>query len=165
MLDAAAQVARAAGIETHILGDALEGEARMLGAEHAAMGLDLRSEAARLGRPIILLSGGECTVTRRGDGIGGPNAEYALAAAIALNGQRGVHVLACDTDGVDGAAEVAGAYVDPTTLDRAGQRGIDAGNALARNDAHGFFGAVDGSIVTGPTLTNVNDFRAVLVLP
>ena len=164
-LDAAARMARAAGIETRILGDALEGEARMLGAEHAAMGLDLRAEAARLGRPIILLSGGECTVTRQGDGIGGPNAEYALAAAIALHGQRGVHVLACDTDGVDGAAEVAGAYADPTTLDRAGQRGIDAGNALARNDAHGFFGAVDGSIVTGPTLTNVNDFRAVLVLP
>ncbi len=164
-LDAAAQAARAAGIETHILGDALEGEARMLGAEHAAMGLDLRAEAARLGRPIVLLSGGECTVTRQGDGIGGPNAEYALAAAIALNGQRGVHVLACDTDGVDGAAEVAGAYAGPATLEEARQRGIDAQAALANNDAHSFFGAIDGSIVTGPTLTNVNDFRAVLVLP
>lgn len=164
-LDAAARMAVAAGVEVRILGDALEGEARMLGAQHALMGLALRDDATRLGRPIILLSGGECTVTRRGNGIGGPNAEYTLAAAIALNGQRGVHVLACDTDGVDGAAEVAGAYACPETVEKAKERGINAEDALANNDAHSFFGTIGDQIMTGPTLTNVNDFRAVLVLP
>lgn len=164
-LRAAAQLAETAGVDVRHLGDALEGEARLLGAEHARMAIALQDEATTLGHPIILLSGGECTVTRRGTGVGGPNAEYTLAAAIALNGQPGIHTLACDTDGVDGAAEVAGAYAGPATLEVARQRDVDAEAALANNDAHGFFGAIDGSVVTGPTLTNVNDFRAVLVLP
>ena len=164
-LQAAAQLAQAAGLDVRHLGDALEGEAHLLGAEHARMAMALLDEATSLGRPILLLSGGECTVTRRGTGVGGPNAEYTLAATIALNGQPGVHILACDTDGVDGAAEVAGAYAGPATLEVARQRVIDAQAALANNDAHGFFGAIDGSIVTGPTLTNVNDFRAFLILP
>jgi len=116
-------------------------------------------------QPVLLLSGGECTVTRRGNGIGGPNAEFTLSAAIALNGQIGVHVLACDTDGVDGAAEVAGAYAGPETLALAHQRGIDPPNALKANDAHSFFERAGGQIITGPTLTNVNAFRAVLVMP
>jgi hydroxypyruvate reductase len=93
--------------------------------------------------------------------VGGPNAEFCLALALALNGAPGIHAIACDTDGVDGAAEVAGALVAPDTL----RRGGDAAAALARNDAHGFFGGVGGQVVTGPTLTNVNDFRAILILP
>jgi glycerate 2-kinase len=106
-----------------------------------------------------LLSGGELTVTRRGDGIGGPNAEFALAMLIALNGAAGIHAIACDTDGVDGAAEVAGAVIGPDTP----RDGAEA--ALARNDAHSFFARVGGQVVTGPTLTNVNDFRAILIYP
>jgi hydroxypyruvate reductase len=114
---------------------------------------------------VLLLSGGECTVTRRGDGIGGPNAEFALALAAALDGAAGIWGLACDTDGVDGAAEVAGAVVAPDTLARARGAGLDAAAALAHNDSHGFFAAIGDQVVTGPTLTNVNDFRAVLIAP
>ncbi|UWQ21803.1 glycerate kinase [Jannaschia sp. W003] len=164
-LAAAAAVAGAEGVDVRILGDALEGEARALAASQARMALGLRDEAARSGRPILLLSGGECTVTRRGDGTGGPNAEFALAAALALEGAPGIHVLACDTDGVDGAAEVAGACAGPETLARGRAAGADPAAALARNDAHGFFAAAGGQVVTGPTLTNVNDFRAFLVAP
>ncbi|WP_249200749.1 glycerate kinase type-2 family protein [Thetidibacter halocola] len=159
-LEAAAEVGRGAGCQVRILGDALEGEARELAADHARLALESRSD-----RPVLLLSGGECTVTRRGDGVGGPNAEYALALALALDGAGGVHAIACDTDGVDGAAEVAGAMVGPDTLERARAAGIDAAQALTRNDAHTFFAGIGGQVVTGPTLTNVNDFRAVLVLP
>jgi glycerate 2-kinase len=155
-LDAAAAQAQAQGVDVRNLGDALEGEARDLAAAHANEALAI---AALNIRPVLLLSGGECTVTRRGDGVGGPNAEYTLAMALALQGHPRIHVLACDTDGVDGAAEVAGAYAGPNTpLD-------GAAAALACNDAHGFFGRVGGQIITGPTLTNVNDFRAVLILP
>ncbi|WP_413864716.1 MOFRL family protein, partial [Albidovulum sp.] len=114
--------------------------------------------------PLVLLSGGELTVTRRGSGVGGPNAEYALALAIALGGAPGIHAIACDTDGVDGAAEVAGALIGPGTLDAARAAGRDPAKALAENDAHGFFAAAGGQVVTGPTLTNVNDFRAILIL-
>ncbi len=113
----------------------------------------------------MLLSGGECTVTRRGDGVGGPNAEFALALALALDGAPGIFGIACDTDGVDGAAEVAGAVVTPDTLARARRAGLDPAGALARNDAHAFFAALGDQVVTGPTLTNVNDFRAILVSP
>ncbi|TAG14627.1 MAG: glycerate kinase, partial [Rhodobacterales bacterium] len=116
-------------------------------------------------KPVLLLSGGELTVTRTGDGVGGPNAEFCLALALALDGAAGIHAIACDTDGVDGAAEVAGAVIGPETLAKAKAAGWDAGAALGRNDAHSFFAAVGGQVVTGPTLTNVNDFRAVLILP
>jgi hydroxypyruvate reductase len=105
------------------------------------------------------------TVTRCGDGVGGPNAEYALALALALGGAAGIHAIACDTDGVDGAAEVAGAVIGPQTLAGARAAGADPEAALSSNDAHGFFGAVGGQVVTGPTLTNVNDFRAILIAP
>jgi hydroxypyruvate reductase len=111
------------------------------------------------------LSGGELTVTRRGDGVGGPNAEYALALALALDGAPGIDAIACDTDGVDGAAEVAGAIIGPDTLARAREAGIDPSGALARNDAHSVFGGLGAQVVTGPTLTNVNDFRAILIRP
>jgi hydroxypyruvate reductase len=115
--------------------------------------------------PLVLLSGGECTVTGRGSGSGGPNAEFALAAAMALEGRPGIHVIACDTDGVDGAAEIAGAVAGPDTLARAAAAGIDPRVALAEHDSHGFFAALGDGVVTGPTLTNVNDFRAILVEP
>ncbi|MBT8412383.1 MAG: glycerate kinase, partial [Octadecabacter sp.] len=105
------------------------------------------------------------TVTRRGDGVGGPNAEYALAAALALDGHPQIHLIACDTDGVDGAAEVAGALIGPGTLREAVAAGVDADLALANNDAHSFFAAIQSQVVTGPTMTNVNDFRAILILP
>jgi hydroxypyruvate reductase len=162
-LAAAASLAEAAGLNVQDLGDALEGEARDLGVEQALHAINLQSEMAEADKPILLLSGGECTVTRKGNGIGGPNAESALAAAIALNGQDGIHVLACDTDGVDGAAEVAGAYAGPQTLIAAQNAGVRPDAALANNDAHAFFETVGGQIVTGPTLTNVNDFRAILI--
>jgi hydroxypyruvate reductase len=162
-LAAAAEVARAAGCDVRLLGDALEGEARELGSAQAILAMSLKDEARRHGRPLLLLSGGECTVTRRGNGTGGPNAEFALAAALTLKGEEGIHVLACDTDGVDGAAEVAGAYVGPDTIASAHQAGIDPSAALSTNDAHSFFGRIGGQIVTGPTLTNVNDFRAIFI--
>ncbi|MEM1286571.1 MAG: glycerate kinase [Pseudomonadota bacterium] len=161
-LEAAKAIAEKDGIAVTILGDDLEGEARELAAQQAAMALKLRAEITQ---PTLLLSGGECTVTRRGKGVGGPNAEYALALAIALDGAPGIHALACDTDGVDGAAEVAGALVAPDTLSKARSAGFDPDQALANNDAHSFFAAIDSQVVTGPTLTNVNDFRAILIEP
>lgn len=158
-----AAAALAGDVDVRILGDAIEGEARDLAQEHAQMAMDIQRNG--LDRPLLILSGGECTVTRRGNGTGGPNAEYVLAAALALNGARGIHVLACDTDGVDGAAEVAGAYAGPETSAQARATGLDMRNELDSNNAHGFFAAVDSQIVTGPTLTNVNDFRAMLITP
>ncbi len=160
-LQAAAELARAAGCEVRVLGDALEGEAREVAAVQARLALE--AQKGRSG-PLLLLSGGELTVTRRGDGVGGPNAEFCLALALALDGAPGIHALACDTDGVDGAAEVAGALIGPGTLAAARAAGVDPRRALEENDAHGFFGRIGGQVVTGPTLTNVNDFRAVLVL-
>lgn len=162
-LDAAAKVAEAAGVDVRMLGDALEGEARDLAAEQVKMAIDI--SAAGITRPVVLLSGGECTVTRRGDGVGGPNAEFTLAAAVALRGHPKIHCIACDTDGVDGAAEVAGAIADPSTLALSEAKGISARAALDNNDAHGFFGSIDAQVVPGPTMTNVNDFRAILILP
>jgi len=162
-LAAAASAARQAGCDVEMLGDDLEGEARDLGTHHARLARNAQSRLAASKRPLLLLSGGECTVTRRGDGIGGPNAEYVLAAAIELAGLPGVHILACDTDGVDGAAEIAGAYAGPEMIAAALHAGLDTRLALAQNDAHVFFEKVGGQVVTGPTLTNVNDFRAILI--
>lgn len=159
-LQAAADMARAEGIEARILGDALEGEARDVAREQAQAAIALQASLTATSAPVLLLSGGELTVTRRGDGIGGPNAEYALALAIALGGAEGIHAIACDTDGVDGAAEVAGAMIGPTTISSATE---DLQAALDHNDAHGFFKRNGGQVVTGPTLTNVNDFRAILI--
>ena len=160
-LAAAAGLAQSAGCAVEILGDALEGEAREIAADHARLALD-RQAARRPGDPpLVILSGGELTVTRRGDGIGGPNAEYALALALALNGAPGVYALACDTDGIDGAAEVAGALIGPDTLARATPAA--ARSALAANGSHDLFDRIGAQVVTGPTLTNVNDFRAILI--
>lgn len=164
-LAAAAEIVQAQGLQVDILGDALEGEAREVAAAQAELALKRQASMAKGEAPLVLLSGGELTVTRRGDGIGGPNAEYALALALALKGATGIHAIACDTDGVDGAAEVAGAVIAPDTLDKAHRLGVDAKAALQINNAHGFFEALGDQVVTGPTLTNVNDFRAILIHP
>ena len=161
-LEAAAEIARTEGVDVRILGDALEGEAREVAVAQAQTAVAVQASLAADARPVLLLSGGELTVTRRGDGVGGPNAEFSLALAIALNGANGIHAIACDTDGVDGAAEVAGAMIGPDTLSTASD---DPQTALDRNDAHGFFERNGGQVVTGPTLTNVNDFRAIFIEP
>lgn len=158
----AAAAALAGDCDVRILGDAIEGEARDLSQSQAALAVQIA--AGRNARPVLLLSGGECTVTRRGNGIGGPNAEFVLAAGNVLNSHPKIHVLACDTDGVDGAAEVAGAYAGPDMLELAKAHKVSSMSALEDNDAHTFFGRIGGQIMTGPTLTNVNDFRAILVL-
>ena len=155
---AAALAAPLADVRT--LGDRLEGEARDVARDQAELARDIAAGMQPGDRPVLLLSGGELTVTRTGDGIGGPNAEFCLALALALDGHPRIHAIACDTDGVDGAAEVAGALIGPGTLQTPG-----AAEALARNDAHSWFEQAGSQVVTGPTLTNVNDFRAVLILP
>lgn len=162
-LQAAAALAEDAGCRVDMLGDALEGEARDLAQAHAVLALGTRARLGPDAPPVLLLSGGECTVTRRGSGSGGPNAEYALALALALRGAPGISAIACDTDGVDGAAEVAGAIIDETTLSRAAALGLDPEASLANNDSHTFFAAIGAQVVPGPTLTNVNDFRAILI--
>lgn len=162
-LEAAAAVARNAGIDAHILGDSLEGEASDAGTWMSGMARQVANRQQPFRTPCVLLSGGETTVTVRGDGRGGRNVEFLLALALGLNGQPGVHALAGDTDGVDGAGEIAGAILTPGTLKRARAAGISPKDTLARNDAHTFFERLGDSVVTGPTLTNVNDFRAILV--
>lgn len=163
-LEAAAGVAKAAGITPVILSDCLEGEAREVGKTMAGIALQVAQRDQPFRKPCVLLSGGETTVTVHGNGCGGRNVEFLLSLGIALQGQPGVHALAGDTDGVDGQEEIAGAYLAPDTLQRAWALGINPRDSLDNNDAHGFFGALGDSIVTGPTLTNVNDFRGVLIL-
>jgi len=162
-LEAAAAIARAAGIEAHILGDALEGEARDVGRVLAGIALQVAGRGQPFSPPCVLLSGGETTVTVRGTGRGGRNVECLLAMAVALAGQPGIHALAGDTDGVDGQEEIAGALLAPDSLARARAIGLSPLDMLANNDGHGFFGALGDAVITGPTLTNVNDFRAILI--
>jgi hydroxypyruvate reductase len=157
MLAAAARAAERLGLRAIMLGDTLEGEARALGRAHAALS---RREAG----PAVILSGGETTVTVTGEaGQGGRNGEYALALAIALDGAPHIHALAADTDGIDGAGAAAGAIIAPDTLARARAAGIDPALALARHDSHGLFGPLGDLLITGPTRTNVNDYRAILI--
>lgn len=162
-LEAAAARAAALGIPAHILGDAIEGEARDVGKVMAGIALQVARHGQPFAPPCLLLSGGETTVTRPRGGRGGRNVEFLLALGLALAGEPGLHAVAGDTDGVDGAAEIAGAYLGPDTIARGLARGTRIVDALARNDGHSFFEALGDSIVTGPTLTNVNDFRAILV--
>ncbi|KRC23249.1 glycerate kinase [Acidovorax sp. Root217] len=162
-LEAAAEVARQAGYTPYILGDALEGEARDVGRVLGGMALQVAQRQQPFSAPCVLLSGGETTVTVRGNGRGGRNVECLLSMALALQGHPRIHALAGDTDGVDGQEEIAGAQLTPTTLQRAQALGIRPADALARNDGHGFFGALGDAVVTGPTLTNVNDFRAIVI--
>ncbi|THF63321.1 glycerate kinase type-2 family protein [Pseudothauera rhizosphaerae] len=163
-LEAAAEVARAAGVTPLILGDAIEGEAREVARAIAAIARQVRRHGQPANPPAVLLSGGETTVTVRGQGRGGRNVEFLLALALALDGQADTWALAGDTDGVDGQEETAGALITPDTLARARAVGLAPRAALADNDGHGFFAALGDGVVTGPTLTNVNDFRAILVL-
>jgi len=163
-LDAAAALARDAGVTPVILGDRVEGEARDVAAEHAAMAQRMRAGEGTTGLPAVLLSGGELTVTMTGVGRGGPNAEYMLAMAMALGGTPGIHALAIDTDGIDGSEDNAGARIGPEILARAQAAGCDPAAYLADNDSYGFFQVLGDLVMTGPTYTNVNDFRAVLVL-
>ncbi|MES1208748.1 MAG: glycerate kinase [Pseudomonadota bacterium] len=162
---AAAEVARAAGVSPIVLGDDLEGESRDVAANHARVVGDIVRQRGRAAGPWVLLSGGETTVTVRGQGRGGRNTEYLLALTTALGGAAAVHALAADTDGIDGTEDNAGAVMSPTTLARAQALGLDARAHLQRNDAYPFFAALGDLLITGPTLTNVNDFRAVYVQP
>jgi glycerate 2-kinase len=164
-LEAAAAVARQAGVTPVMLGDRAEGEAREVARAFAGIALGARDHAAFGPGPCVLLSGGETTVTVRGDGRGGRNVEFLLSLAVALDGAAGIHALAGDTDGVDGAEDVAGAIIAPDTLPRARAMGHKARAFLDRNDAHTFFAALGDQVVTGPTRTNVNDFRAIFVSP
>jgi hydroxypyruvate reductase len=161
-LEAAADLARRRGCDVVMLGDNLEGEARDLGAAHARQALNL---AKTQDKPTVILSGGETTVTVRGKGRGGRNVEYLLSEAIAADGAHQIWGLAADTDGVDGAEDIAGAVFAPDTLARARAKGRDPKAMLDDNDGHSFFELLGDSLVTGPTRTNVNDFRATLVVP
>ena len=162
-LEAAAAVALDAGIPVHILSDAIEGEARDVGKVFARIAQQVAERNQPFAAPCILLSGGETTVTVRGGGRGGRNVEFLLSLAIALEGHGRIHALAGDTDGVDGQEEIAGAYLGPDSLERARSLGLKPKDMLDDNDAHSFFGALNDSVITGPTLTNVNDFRAILI--
>ena len=162
-LEAAAAMAREAGYASHILGDALEGEARDVGTVLGGLALQTANRGQPFTAPCVLLSGGETTVTVRGSGKGGRNVECLLSLGLTLGGHPRIHAMAGDTDGVDGQEEIAGALLAPDSLARAWALGQRSQDALANNDGHGFFGALGDSVVTGPTLTNVNDFRAILI--
>jgi hydroxypyruvate reductase len=169
-LEAAAAAARAAGLQAYILSDEMEGESREVGKVHAALARAVAQHGQPFAKPCVILSGGETTVTVRpvpaGEqrGKGGRAGEFCLGLALALQGQAGVWALAADTDGIDGMEENAGAWVEPGTLARAQAQGMKVERYLDRNDAYGYFQALGDLVVTGPTHTNVNDFRALLVL-
>ncbi len=162
-LEAAAAVAQQAGYGVHILGDALEGEARDVGKVLAGIALQTAGRGQPFKAPCVLLSGGETTVTLRGQGRGGRNVECLLSFLAATRGHPAIHALMGDTDGVDGQVEVAGASIGPETWARAWALGLPPLDHLANNNGHGFFEALGASVVTGPTLTNVNDFRTIVI--
>jgi glycerate 2-kinase len=157
-LASAEGIFRSHGIQTKNLGDRITGEA-----SEVARAQETLVRRGGLASPIAIVSGGECTVTVRGGGRGGRNTEFLLSLAIALDGLPGVHAIACDTDGIDGSEDNAGAVLSPDSLVRAARRGLDARKLLADNDAYGFFSGIDDLVVTGPTRTNVNDYRAILI--
>jgi hydroxypyruvate reductase len=162
-LNAAADAARRQGVTPLVLGDRIEGEAREVAKAMAGIALSCRAHGLPLAPPCVLISGGETTVTVRGSGRGGRNAEFLLALALALKSAPGIHAIACDTDGIDGSEDNAGALIGPETL--AGTGEMDARARLMENDAYSFFAARGDLVVTGPTRTNVNDFRAILIEP
>lgn len=163
-LEAAAATARTAGVMPYILSDRIEGEARDVGMVHAAIARQVMQRGEPFGRPCVLISGGETTVTVRGKGRGGRNAEFLLSVATVLDGMPGVSAIACDTDGIDGTEDNAGAIYLPDSMERAERLGLQPRAMLDENDGYGFFSALDDLVVSGPTRTNVNDFRALLVL-
>ncbi len=162
-LEAAAEVARRAGVMPVILGDSIEGEAREVARVMAGIARQVKNHAQPAAPPCALISGGETTVTVKGKGRGGRNVEFLLGLAVALRGEPGIQAVAGDTDGIDGPEEIAGAFIDPTTFERARSLGIDLAARLADNDGHAVFEALGDQLITGPTLTNVNDFRAIVV--
>jgi glycerate 2-kinase len=164
-LDAAAAIMAARGVVPSILSDRIEGEARDVGRDMAELALAVARGDGPVLPPCVLLSGGETTVTVRANGRGGRNVEFLLSFGLALGEVAGIWALACDTDGVDGTESIAGAVWTPHTLERAGHLGLAPQSFLEANDAHSFFETLGDSVVTGPTRTNVNDFRAILVLP
>jgi glycerate 2-kinase len=164
-LEAAAQAARAMGIEAHILADDIEGEARDVGKVHASLARAVARRGEPFAKPCVIVSGGECTVTVKSKGgRGGRATEFLLGCAIALQGEPNIWGLSADTDGIDGIEDNAGAVLTPDSLQRAAALGVKAQDRLDANDAHGFFSPLGDLVVTGPTYTNVNDFRALLVL-
>ena len=163
-LEAAAAKARAAGITPYILSDSLEGEARDVALMHAAMAKQVGKHGQPMSKPCVLISGGETTVTVRGTGRGGRNAEFLLSLAVALNGHAGIHAIACDTDGIDGSEDNAGAVLAPDSMARAEALDVSARKLLENNDGYEFFSKLGDLVVSGPTRTNVNDFRAILIL-
>lgn len=162
-LEAAAQVAKDNGITPLILGDSIEGESSQVALVHAGIAKQVVKHGQPINKPCVLLSGGETTVTVRGNGRGGRNAEFSIALALALNKLAGVYSLAADTDGIDGSEDNAGCFVSPSTLELAEKADLKPADYLANNDAYTFFETLDDLLVTGPTLTNVNDFRAILI--
>ncbi|MBJ7549639.1 glycerate kinase type-2 family protein [Marinomonas ostreistagni] len=162
-LEAAAKRAQELGINSLILGDSIEGEAKEVAKVMAGITRQVRTFSQPIKPPCLLLSGGETTVTLSGDGVGGRNVEFLLSLAIQLQGQSGISAIACDTDGVDGAADIAGAIITEHSLNDADKKGLDASAFLMNNDAHTFFEKIGQSVVTGPTMTNVNDFRAIFI--
>ncbi|WP_077964376.1 glycerate kinase type-2 family protein [Ensifer adhaerens] len=162
-LEAAAAEARAAGIEAIILSDAIEGEARDVGGVHAAIAREVAGRGRPFSKPVVVLSGGETTVTIRGKGKGGRNSEFLLALALGIDGAKGVSALAADTDGIDGSEDNAGAFADDTTIARLVAQRLDAAALLQKNDSWSAFDALGDLFKPGPTGTNVNDFRAILV--
>ncbi|MET3105910.1 glycerate 2-kinase [Oxalobacteraceae bacterium GrIS 1.18] len=163
-LEAAAATARAAGITPYILSDSIEGEARDIGRMHAALALQIAKRNQPFARPCVILSGGETTVTVKGHGRGGRNAEFLLSLAITLNGHPDIHAIACDTDGIDGSEDNAGAMYAPDSIARAEEKKLRPASMLDNNDGYSFFQALDNLVISGPTRTNVNDFRAILIL-
>ena len=162
-LEAAAAVAKHNGVTPVILGDSIEGESSQVAIVHAGIAKQIIRHGQPVNKPCVLLSGGETTVTIKGNGRGGRNAEFSLSLANALNGIDNVYCLAADTDGIDGSENNAGCFVSPSTLARASAIGLKAKDSLANNDAYSFFDQLDDLLITGPTLTNVNDFRAILI--
>ena len=162
-LEAAAKRAQELGINSLILGDSIEGEAKEVAKVMAGITRQVRTFGQPIKPPCLLLSGGETTVTLSGNGVGGRNVEFLLALAIQLQGQSCISAIACDTDGVDGAADIAGAIITEHSLNDADRKGLDANAFLMNNDAHTFFEKIGQSVVTGPTMTNVNDFRAIFI--
>ena len=162
-LEGAADLARSHGVEAAILSDSVEGEARDVALVHAALAREVAQRNRPFSKPVVLLSGGETTVTLRGKGRGGRNAEFLLSLAIAIDGLDGVAAIAADTDGIDGSQDNAGAFCDGTSATRMRQAGVDPLAALANNDAYSAFSAIGDLLMTGPTGTNVNDFRAILI--
>ena len=164
-LEAAKDFAEKQGINSVVLSDSIEGEAREVGRVLGAIALGLSNiDTKAFAKPLLLLSGGETTVIVKGGGRGGRNAEFLLSLTESLHGDKRIYALAADTDGIDGSEDNAGAIATPETIDLANRRGISIKDYMARNDAYTYFQQVDALIKTGPTRTNVNDFRAILIL-